>query len=1129
MTNDNCDCCEGVTQFTPMKTVNRPGLSALAYRVGTHAAFLETMKARLSSLYLDLPRDEFDEHGQPKTDRVYPLRGLTTRASDDPSIALLDSWATVGAVLTFYQERIANEGYLNTATERRSILELARLVGYQLRPGVSASTFLAYTIDTNAKEVVEIPAGSKVQSVPNPGELPQTFETSEALEARAAWNNLKPRQTRPQIASTIASQTGTRVYLKGTSTNLKENDPLLIDFGSGSVQLFRILQVTTDTTLDRTLVTLTDWQSAAQVAGNFKARVLKLAQTLQDTSSLRRTTAKAEMVGRAIEHLQKLERAAQSTAAEGDVAKLLKHETLPRLQEELAVAEADVKFAKVKPWLEQVIKQLQSVAQSSPTETLKVKASAMQTAGVSQKFDPLIGVIQKLTLPPSVPPRNTLNLARDVKTTFAQRADIGTQLVATFEPKLQATLSAAISNGTVTTASPIHVYALRVKASPFGHNAPLKITSIPTGQPPTTAEWSVSDLIAAGEAENVINLDASYDKILPDSWVVIDMAAVDDSLLGGVKKVSNLIIAQTQNPNAQLSRAAYSVSGKTTCIQLVDASGKEQHWFEYITIGLNIAVEAATAVPNDFQIIRRTAVYTQSEELPLAEEPIESNICNGASGWIELDGLYSDLKSGRWLIVSGERTDITVPDPNQAGQNAVIRGVTISELVMLDDVIQDTALQDGTPASDNAEPEIFELPGEKTHTFIKFAKDLEYCYRRDSVTIYGNVVKATHGETRKEVLGSGDGSQVFQSFTLKQPPLTYVAASNPSGVDSTLKVYVNEVQWHEMDSLAGLAATDRDFITRADDAGKTTVIFGNGKQGARLPTGRENVRAEYRQGIGQVGNVKAGQLSQLLTRPLGVKDVINPLRASGGADKENRDQARKNAPLAVLALDRLVSVSDYADFTRTFAGIGKAAATTLSVAQRQIVHVTIAGADDIPIDPTSDLYRNLLLAIRQNGDPYQPFQVDLRELLLLVISANVKMQADYVWENVVTQVRTKLLDTFNFERRDLGQDVFFSEVISTMQGVPGVEYVDVDLLAAIPEKIADNGTRRLLTPEEITAYVAALVAERASEQNKPDMQKKHPVSRIDVGLAEMDQGTVRPAQLALLSPTVSDTLILNRI
>ena len=118
--NETYGCCEGLEQSTPLETTNRPGLKALAYRAGTHASFLATMEARLSA-----------------SDSA--LAGLSTRTATDPAIALLDAWAAVADVLTFYQERIANEGYLRTATERRSVLELARLVGYAVRPGVAAT------------------------------------------------------------------------------------------------------------------------------------------------------------------------------------------------------------------------------------------------------------------------------------------------------------------------------------------------------------------------------------------------------------------------------------------------------------------------------------------------------------------------------------------------------------------------------------------------------------------------------------------------------------------------------------------------------------------------------------------------------------------------------------------------------------------------------------------------------------------------------------------------------------------------------------------------------------------------------------------------------------------------------
>ena len=178
MTNssDTCGCCEGIDTVTPQPTANRPGLAALAYRVGKHSTFLELMKARLSSLALDITRPDSTQ------ETLRPLENLKTRAANDPSMALLDSWASVAAVLTFYQERIANEGYLRTATDRRSVLELARLIGYALKPGVAASAWLALELD-RGHEVMIQPHVIKAQSAPGPGELPQIFENSEPLDA----------------------------------------------------------------------------------------------------------------------------------------------------------------------------------------------------------------------------------------------------------------------------------------------------------------------------------------------------------------------------------------------------------------------------------------------------------------------------------------------------------------------------------------------------------------------------------------------------------------------------------------------------------------------------------------------------------------------------------------------------------------------------------------------------------------------------------------------------------------------------------------------------------------------------------------------------------------------------------
>jgi predicted phage baseplate assembly protein len=418
------------------------------------------------------------------------------------------------------------------------------------------------------------------------------------------------------------------------------------------------------------------------------------------------------------------------------------------------------------------------------------------------------------------------------------------------------------------------------------------------------------------------------------------------------------------------------------------------------------------------------------------------------------------------------------------------------------------------------------LPGDATHTFITLAKPLEYCYFRDTVVIYGNVVKATHGETRKEKLGSGDATTAFQRFSLSQSPLTFVASPTPAGAASTLKVYVNEVQWHEVDSLVDAGPSDREFVTKTDDAAKTSVTFGNGVRGARLPTGTENVRAEYRSGIGAAANVKASQITQLISKPLGVKGVTNPLRASGGADRESMNTARKNAPLTVTALDRLISVPDYADFARTFAGIGKSASAMVTDGKRLWVHVTIAGADDIPIDESSDLFRNLLEALRDFGDPNQAVALQVRELFLLAVAMNVRILPDYEWDPVVGSLRSGMLDRFSFERQELGQPIYLSDVVATAQSVAGVEYVEVTACGGIPEKKADvdsqgDPIRRLLTPQEISDAVAAFVSQAKTPAALP--------WRIRVQLAGFDSGTMRPAQLAYLTPTVADTLVVNQI
>jgi uncharacterized phage protein gp47/JayE len=1082
-----CGCCGAVSGPDP---ANRPGLPSIAFRAGTYASFLEAMTQRLSS-------------------RDYPeLAALRTRAPSDPAMGLIDVWSIVADVLTFYQERIANEGYLRTATERRSILELARLVGYELRPGVAATAYLAYTIDEDRSVTPPgpvkalIPAGSRAQSVPGPGELPQSFETSDELEARSEWNGLRIRATRPQTDDTIRNVTpaaggvtGPRVYLKGNVT-LERGDPLLVFLADGRPSLFMVTGVQPQPEAARTLVRLRPWPL------DLAAIDRQLLAAMADPEALARV---------------RLPRAPSRAAAEAILGTLE-----PRLRaatSEERAREAMIEWSKemaaapqpadpvVARWLSGVVAGVQrtAMASSEPAARPAGAGSAPGVAGVLTA-----SVLSAVAKPPSLPPANAQRLDRSLTDTFTEESDAGVRLLGAFRTELEQAAPVLLANAKATGEAVIRVFALRQKAALFGASAPLKQTGFDTDRRIfETAEWDGRDMLEAEEVQNrresaVISLDADYSGILPGSWVVLDASAVPELDTDFVRLADTLIVARVRRAGPA-SRASYGVAGKVTRIELATAEGKPLAWLRF---GPEQPGDDGFPRDDGFAIIRRSAVFAKSEELALADEPIPGDVCDGGTTPLELEKLYSGLQSGRWLIVAGERTDVTAPDPDDPATNVPVPGIRAAELVMLAGVSHDVVRNaQGAPI----------LPGDRLHTFITLASPLAYCYKRGSLVIHGNVVKATHGETRTEVLGSGDATQAFQSFTLKQPPLTYVAASNPKGVDSTLVVRVDGVRWRRTDRLSAAEPTARVYATRTDDEQKTTVIFGDGRHGMRVTTGGENVDAVYRNGIGKAGNVKAGQITLLTARPLGVKEVVNPIRASGGADREGRDQARQNAPLGVRALDRLVSTRDYADFARTFAGIGKAAAVRITDGQRLVVHVTIAGADDVPIDKTSDLYRNLVAALRAFGDPYIPIQVDVRELLALVVMASIAIDPDYRWEAVELAVRTALLDAFGFQQRQLAQPVFLGAVVGVIQRVRGVSYVDVDVLDSISElELSTSGL--LETKQHALAaattpkpYIAVRPARPAGEGAAPDTEG------------------INPAQLALLMPQVPDTLILREV
>lgn len=85
----------------------------------------------------------------------------TDREPSDMGVTMVEAMAYVADVLSYGLDRVQNEGYLATAQTREAVVNLLRLIGYELAPASPAT--VAMVIQTNQDTVV-LPAGFKVST-----------------------------------------------------------------------------------------------------------------------------------------------------------------------------------------------------------------------------------------------------------------------------------------------------------------------------------------------------------------------------------------------------------------------------------------------------------------------------------------------------------------------------------------------------------------------------------------------------------------------------------------------------------------------------------------------------------------------------------------------------------------------------------------------------------------------------------------------------------------------------------------------------------------------------------------------------------------------------------------------------
>lgn len=1196
---------------------NRPGLSEIKYSTGSHSEILPRMISKLSSL--ELP----DKPGN------RPLRNLSARTQDDASIALLDSCAMVLDVLSFYMERIANEGYMRTARERRSVLELARSVGYELKPGVAASTYLAFFVEeaVGAPPETRIPAGTQILSIPGEDELPQTFETLEDFVARSAWNRLRPTLKDAQVMS----PNGTMVYLAGLGLGLEPGRPLLL---TGPGDYFSIRFLTGVREQSEKVQTLLEWSP-----GLSTEEAERLGEEIPGVFAFRRS---AYLFGHNAPSWGDLALETRRSFV-GFITKTTGLVFLPGGEESLTGAEDAERFVssgadgKLRLWNARsgtLLTTLNAHPEGNTLLTLKPPAASGTDIIASGGVDGLLRFYQINVDDATLYELATENLHDGLALTamafsdsglfFASGDAGGTVLIR------DADNSGTILNGTIIHPDGVGVTALAFRSLFTGdvhddpqlcvayENGEIKIFSVTLLEPVAPAtestievqETTASPIALAGSPVSSLDVSsggryAVYGRT-DGSVTVLDLTKNDPvAPAPGYytlnRSFARSIVFYPRNPDASLpppfltagddgSLTLWEIkksstspikiwaeigtfaghTSSTNCVTLSPPTGdgdmawvlsggadeiklwkeKErtflrgfqpppptdypQEWpgfsnkeavnnlyeidlnnlYPRVVPGSRLLlrendksaalriVKTETVNRKDFLLnesitrlqveadgdgpfppefdLRKTVVYLESVELQAVERPLDrTRPVQGDR--IELDRLVTKLESGHVLIVNGKRNRLRMKTGTSVEMESLDRSRKINlipgdilkllESPQFNDIgekiykLENLTEFQGTVTLPPGASEPFEiLPAAKEdeivsekavlknvfHGRVRSELELEdpisYDLDPSTVEINANIVVASHGETITQILGSGDGSAINQSFILNKAPLTFTPGATSSGSESSLQIFVDRVRWREVPSLYTAGPRDRVYIIRLDDDGTPRVIFGDGKRGARLSTGVENIEAVYRSGIGPTGEVAARSLRLPKTRPLAVSSVDNPLAATGSAGPETLATARFRAPSSVLTLGRIVSLQDFEDFARTFAGIAKARVKDFDLGEKRMVHLTVAPESRDVLEKSSPLYDNLTRGIDAAREPIQQVIIDSFEMNLFNISAKILVDPRYIAKEVQANAQSALRETFSFEERELGQDVTAAEVIAVIQKTPGLEAVDLDHL-----------------------------------------------------------------------------------
>lgn len=1033
---------------------------------------------------------------------------LRTRDPGDPTVALLDAWATAADVIAFYTDRIRAEGYLTTAEQDASVLALAALVGASPRMPVAAGTRLAYTLQADrADAAVVLPAGLMVQSVPGPGEQPQVFETTSELTARPSWNVLLPRSRRPLSDDDVTRPLQLELRV---AVPLAARDMLLLTRGSGADAtrtVLRVMSVATDLLAGRTRVAVQPSTPATLAAAPAASDGAQRPAAAGAVVGAPAAGTAAELLDSVLTDLSRrpsrpppVAPNPATTFAPGSdaiprIVGILRPEVSGTLYRALGTSTSQPADVPVLAGLRNTAAPFGAQAQPRTVFDDRGRPIAVDEWALGGEHvvtgtlsaAELTALLVRAALPAHQAAALRQRVARVAAGNREQQSGVAGLALVTAAgpdtgPRSRIAETGRLSTVHFTTDSSLQITGAGAQGITFTYTDP----KLPTARFTITAAVTPEGAVTFTEGDATLSWDPAVDTDLHGQLgtsrrLDITWNARADVVTARVRTALPLPDPTVLHLDSRHDEIAPGTPVLITGHAVPDGAGPgllttvtAAQTVSVAQYGISARVTRLTLakpwVGNSVSLgeVRDVGVWTPGDPLPLEPVAVATEVSGDR---IELDRLHAGLDAGREVVVTGTRTDLPGASETPAAELAVVTGVE----VVVDPV-----------------------PGGTPYTALRLTAPLAYRYRRDTVRVFGSVVAARHGATRIEVLGDGRPEQARQSFTLSTGPT--LADLVDGGPVSSLVVHVDGLRYREVPFLAE-DTSPTSYLTGLDQTGRTTVTFA-----APLPAGKGNVTTTYRSGRGADGNLGAHRISQLVSRPLAVSEVDNPLPASGGADQEGADSLRRRIPVGLPSLGRAVSVDDYVDLAASWPGVGRVTAAVVHNGGGPVVHVCAAGSAAAPLGPDSPVITGLQQTLAM-ADPFTVVWVDPVELFVLAVRARILPDPDRTWDSVAAGVRDRLRAAFAYVERRPGQPVYASAVMRAAHQVPGVVACTVTGLA-------------LLSAVPSAADVAKLAADLG--QGPPAVL---PLERGD--RPGTDGAPAPPAQLAFVDPDLDNLIVLE--